>query len=258
LALGLTGWLVVATLAAAGSPALPGLPELESSAKKLLDVKLEQSGEVKVEAVRRRLGALAALTGSARPMLRAGDVPTRLAAHAALAEAHEAFAKELFAAKAPKAARGESAARAWAEQMQTTVGRALESAKGHARSCVALAKAMAPKDPAAARCSALLDRTGEKAALPTEPAQLAKARMGELQVCFDVVVAERPTTDAVDVKATLLIDGHGRVEDVTLSPRREDQRAFYECVADGLWIWVFPGVSDAEIELPIKLVGARR
>ncbi len=256
MALGASGWLVLAT-ALAATPA--GLSELDASAHRLLEVKLERDGEVNVEAVRRRLGALAALAGSARPHYLGADVPSRLAAHATLAEAHEAFAKELFSAKAPRAARAESAARAWSEQVQLTVARALETAKAHARSCVALAQtAEANKDPAVLRCQAFLERAGEKGPAPTEPARVAKARMAELQACFDTAAVERPNLGALVVTATLELDGLGRVGAVTLTPRREDLQALYGCVRDGLSMWVFPGVSDAEIELPIRLAGTRR
>lgn len=232
----------------------PALVELQATARKLSQVKLEEKGEAKVEAVRHRLGALAALAGAARPLLRGADVPARMEAHFALAEAHEAFARELFSVKAPAGATGESVRSAWAEQMATTVERSLETARAHLRSCVDLAGQA--DQGLAARCGKLLDKMGAGKRPPKgQPAAIAAGRMSELQGCFDAHAAQAPAGQAMELSARLSIDGEGRVEEVALSPRREDAPALYDCVLDGLWIWTFPGVADVELELPIRLKG---
>jgi hypothetical protein len=204
--------------------------------------------------VRHRKGALAALAGAARPLLRGADVPARMEAHLALAEAHEAFARELFAVRPPAAATGGSVRSAWAEQTATAVERARETARAHLRSCVALAPA---HKETAARCGKLLAKVGAGRKAPKgDPAAVAATRMGELQGCFDAHAAQAPESQELELSARLSVDGSGRVEEVALSPRREDLRALYDCVADGLWIWTFPGVADVELELPIRLRGA--
>lgn len=243
---------LVALLSAAAP--VPGVEELRASAKRLSEVKLEEHGQAKVEAVRRRLGALAALAGAARPFLRGQDVAARLSAHLALAEAHEAFARELFAVKAPAAARGE-AAKAWAEQVQATVERALGTARAHLRSCVDLAAAA--KAPGA-ECAAALRRVGEaKSAKPGDAAALVRSRTPELQPCLDARAAERPEAPPIALTARLSVDALGRVEDAQLSPRREEERALYDCLSDALWIWTFPGVSEVELEVPLAVGGGR-
>ncbi|MGC4114020.1 MAG: hypothetical protein QM765_05050 [Myxococcales bacterium] len=99
----------------------------------------------------------------------------------------------------------------------------------------------------AARCEKLLDKMGGgKRAPKGNPAAIAAARMGELQGCFDAHAAQAPGTPALELSARLSVDSTGKVDDVTLSLRREDLPALYDCVADGLWIWTFPGVADVE------------
>lgn len=250
--------LALGAFLVAASPASSGLAELQASASRLSQVKLEEKGEVKVEAVRRRLGALAALTGAAKPILRGDDLTARLQAHLALGEAHEAFARELFSAKAPAAARGESLRAAWAEQIATTVERALETARAHLRSCVDLGAADAAT---AASCAKALERVGDPAtkggAKSGSPASIAARRTGELQACYDAHRADHPDVKAVEISARLSVDSVGRVDDVALSPSREDARALYDCLSDALWIWTFPGTADVELELPIRLAGPK-
>ena len=239
--------------AAAAPPPKPlTINDLEFSAQRLSEVKLEEKGEVKVEAVRRRLGALAALTGSARDLLRQAEVPVRLRAHFAVAHSHEAFAQELHQAKAPQAARGE-ASKAWSEQVAQTVERSLSIARAHLRSCVELAGAAGVAKGEAKDCAAAAERLKVRASAPGDAAAVARSRLSELQACFDARSAERADAPPLEVSAKLAIDSLGRVEDVVLMPRRDEERALYDCVSDGLWIWTFPGVADVELELPIRI-----
>ena len=239
-------------VAVAASPA--GLAELKTSVDQASQVRLVgEGGEANVAAVRRRLGALAALTVAARPLLRGADLPARLEAHLAIGEAHEAFARELFAAKAPAAAAGPATRAAWTEQVAATVERALETARAHLRSCVDLAGASGEL---ADRCGKALSRVGAGRRPPRgDPSGIAAARMRELQACLDSHGEDGPEQRTVELTARLSIDGMGRVEAVSLSPRGEQAAAWYDCLSDGLRIWTFPGVADVELELPIRLKG---
>lgn len=243
--------LALCALLAAATPPPPALAELQATVERLAEVKLEEKGEAKVEAIRRRKGALAALAGAARPLLRGADLPARLRAHLAIALAHEAFARELFAARPPDSAGSGELRSAWADQTATAVERALQAARAHLRSCVDLGAA----DKATAdRCKELLDKLGAGKRPPRgDAAAVAAARVGELQGCFDAHAAQGGAQ--VGLSARLSVDAAGRVEEVTLSPRRDDLPALYDCVSDGLWIWTFPGVADVELELPLELKG---
>ena len=252
-----TAYGLIFLVLAAAAPRPLTAEDLEAQASRLSDVKLEEKGELKVEAVRRRLGALSALSGSARDLVRSQDVPVRLRSHLALARAHAAFAHELFQAHSPQAARGE-ASRAFAEQVATTVERSLSVARAHLRSCVDLGKAAGRPKEEQSGCASLASDLGLKAGPSGDAAAIARSRLAELQPCFDARAAERPDAAPLALTATLSIDGLGRIDAVELSDRREEERALYDCLSDGLWIWTFPGVADVQIELPIKVAGAKR
>lgn len=250
--------LVVLFAGAAPSEPRPAaksrLASLQAGVMGLEAARLEEGGEAKVEAVRRRLGGLAAFAGSARSVLRGNDVAERLAAHLVLAKAYEAFARELFAVRPPPAARG-VAARAWTDQVAATLERATSTARAHLRSCVDLARAANAADPG---CSVVLERMGAGEGAPAgNVAAVTRARAHELQVCIDALAARRPTPATIEVSARLAVDSLGRVVSVELSPARED-RALYECLADGLWLWTFPGTADVEIDLPLRFSAVAR
>lgn len=214
---------------------------------------------LRVDLVRQRLSALEALAQSAAPLLRGSDALPRLYAHALLARSQEAFATALGKAATPGEARG-SAREAWHEQVEAAVARALTRAGAHWRSCRDLARAVGAGSELAEVCARHL------AALPEalggrdletadgDAAAVARSRSRELRPCFEAHAVGRERAPAVELTARLTLDSKGRVEAVALAPAPNDP-ALSECLRGGLWLWVFPGAADAEIEVPLRLWG---
>jgi hypothetical protein len=235
------------------------LRRLSASARAIDAQPLEASSEVRVEAVRRRIAALEALAQGAVEYLRGGDVLQRLFAHAVLARSQESLATALGKAATPREARG-AAREAWHGQVEAVIARALTAAGAHWRSCrdLALATGTGPEVGAACgrRLAALPAAFGgaDPELAPGDPAAVARARSRELRPCFEAHALGRERAPAVELTARLSLDSKGRVEAVALSPPPSDA-ALRECLSGGLWLWVFPGAADLDIEVPLRLWG---
>jgi hypothetical protein len=218
---------------------------------------ISQSGEIDAERVRRRLGALTAVATVARPLWRSQDLEASLFAHLALAHAGHQFASELYAGKAPQAARGE-ASHAWAEQVDRTVRAELASATGHLRSCAALAQNAKLRPDIGAVCEDWLKelRAESWGSGEQQLAAMARARLPELQGCFDAWVSDHPASAGAQLVGRLSIDSVGRVERSELGPLGSTD-ALAGCLSEALSTWVFAGVADAEIELPLRIQPGR-
>jgi hypothetical protein len=231
------------------------LRSVESANHQLAAITLEKQGELRVEAVRQRIGAILALAGVAEPYFRGKNVEYRLWAHWIVADAHQTFAAELSRAKAPQAAQNEAWA-AWEQQLDSTLGQMVRTARAHLRSCVSLAQAAQFSAPISAACRERLEKSSTASEwsskeLAENPSLIARLRMDEMQGCQEFVGAENK--NQVRFKALLSLDELGRVEGVSLSPHPKKQAALQECIAKSLWLWVFPGVANAELEIPILL-----
>jgi hypothetical protein len=231
------------------------LRSVERANRQLAAITLEKQGELWVEAVRQRIGAISALAGVADPYFRGKNVEYRLWAHWIVADAHQTFAAELSRAKAPQAAQKEAWA-AWVQQLDSTLGQMVRTARAHLRSCVSLAQAAQFSGPISAACKERLEKSSTATELSSKdladnPSLVARLRMDEMQACQELVGGGN--RNQVRFKALLSLDEFGRVEGVTLSPRRKKQAALQECISKSLRLWVFPGVSNAELEIPILL-----
>lgn len=236
------------------------LRALETANHQLAAIKLENQGELRVEAVRQRMGAISALAGVAEPYFRGKNVEYRLWAHWIVADAHQTFAAELSRAKAPHAAQKE-AWTAWVQQLDNTLEQMVRTARAHLRSCVSLAQAAQSSAPISAACKERLEKSSTDGSLPLKelvknPSLVARLRMDEIQGCQELVGAGKK--NQVRLKALVSLDKLGRVEGVGLSPRYKKQAALRECIAKSLWLWVFPGISNAELEIPILLKSIKK
>jgi hypothetical protein len=248
---------LVARLVGAPPPALEGLAASVRSAERL---PVTRGGELNVENVRRRLGLLEALEGAARPQLHEGALGTRLQARLLVGSAHQRFAEALAAAPTPEAAFGEAAA-PWQQQLEATLSRLRLTAAAHLRSCTSLARAAGAtgaEGETSAECGRRLSRLpGLGEPLPEAPAALAAARGAELQGCVEKWGSEGQAAQPVAVTARLSLDRHGAVAAAELSGGPKAQ-GLELCLRERLRLWVFPGLSDAEIELPLKLSATAR
>jgi hypothetical protein len=233
------------------------LRSLAASAKAVDALSLEVSGRLRIERVRERMGAVAALSQSATPHLRGKDLRARLWAHALLARSLEALASALGKARTPEEARG-AAREAWHAQVEAAVAHALVGAASHWRSCRDLSLSTREETQMGKACGGRLAQLpaalggGEPETASGDGASVARSRALELEPCYDAYAAAHERPGAVDLIARLSLDEKGRVEAVALAP---GDRALTECVSSGLWLWVFPGLSDVELEVPLHLWG---
>lgn len=244
---------LVTRLVDAPPPPLAGLAASVRSADRL---PLTRAGALNLENVRRRLGLLEALEGAARPQLHTGELETRLQARLLVGAAHQRFAEALAAAPTPEAASGEVAG-PWSEQLEATLARLRLTSAAHLRSCAALAgeaKAGAKAGAeTAAECGRRLARLPGLAALPASgPAALAAARAPELRGCVEGWAKDGKAPGPLEVTARLTLDRHGSVAAAALSGGPKSQ-GLHECLSERLKLWVFPGLAEAEIELPLRL-----
>lgn len=258
--------------AAPPAPAVKALqlPEPPASLAKILaaakvadGIAIEARRELDVEAVRRRLTALLTLTDVARPAGIGKELTPRLFANAMVGESHLRFGEAIFEAGAPLLATGE-ALDAFRDQVERTATTAFRTASAQLRSCADLAAAARVEPEVGAFCAGRLARIpaqagGEKTPLlkgeVEQTAAVTHLRQHELTPCFDALLAARPSANGQTITARLVLDSLGRVEEVTLDGPAEAPAPFSDCTQNVLKLWVFPGLSDVEIELPMKVSG---
>lgn len=217
--------------------------------------------EVEVEGVRKRLVALASLRAAARPFMAGKDLVERLRAHRTVGEEHFDFAEALLSGSGPPGLRAD-AREAFHEQTERVAYSAFSTASAHLRSCADLGEASVEGGAIGKSCRGRLHRIpsrlggGPSPRLPDEAAQteaVAKVRMHELSSCVDALLRADPQSANATVTARLSIDAQGRVQDVVLPADEPARGAFYDCARNAMTLWVFPGLSDVEIELPIRV-----
>lgn len=255
--------LLSATPTADAAPSLPeAVAPLAEAARRVDAITIHRDGVTDVAAVRKRLAALDALMTMARPQVQGRALPNRRAAHLIVGSAHARFAEELLATRPPPEAMAPAAREAWDEQLRETGIGALRTAAAQLRACADLPAASEAERSVAIACESRLERIpgiagGGRTALPKGEREriekVAELRMPELQGCIDAWTQSRPRAGPLELRATLETDSIGGVAHVRLSPSGEGRDALYECLSDGLRIWVFPGVTEAEIELPIRI-----
>ncbi len=235
---------------------------LAEAARRIDALPIQQKKVADVKAVRKRLDALAALAAMATVHVQGSDLAARRAAHFVVGSAHERFADELLSTRPPPEAMQPAAREAWDEQLQGTGLEALRTASAHLRSCADLPSTGGSDAALATVCQGRIERLpglagGGKSPLPKGAQARIRAitglRMPELQSCIDAWTESHPRAGPLEVQATVATDSIGGVESVRLSPSGVGRDALYECLSDGLRMWVFPGVTDAEIELPIRI-----
>lgn len=238
------------------------LAALAASVRNADRVAVAPGGSFSIEGVRRRLGLVDALSGAAAAQLDGGSLETRLGARLLVGIANQRLADDLSKAPAPDAASGEAAG-PWREQMEQTLARLRWTAAAHLRSCAALSRSASQQPELGRACSGLLTKIPGIPALPEVEGEaavkpIAAARAPELQACIEehpsgTVGAEEP----LEARARLELDGNGAVARASLSGP-EGRQALYDCLSARLRLWAFPGLPDAEIELPVRLSARER